>query len=126
MSEIFIPVSAGELIDKITILEIKEERIEDEGKKMRIIRELSSLREVASANLPASEKLAVFHKDLREINISIWESEDAVRFITPEIDKEAYLKATYNSHKMNEARFKTKRAIDELCNSSIQEQKNYA
>lgn len=126
MNELFIPVSAGELIDKITILEIKEERIFDAEKLSNIRHELESLRSVMRTSLPSSKELLKLHQELKRVNISIWESEDDVRTITPDTEKETYLRATYNSHKMNEERFKLKRAINELCKSFIQEQKNYA
>ena len=124
MENIVIPVSAGELIDKITILEIKEARISDTQKLTHIRNELDSLRSVAS-RLPSSSELENLHAQLRDVNTSIWDSEDTVRNITPEMDPKTYLSATYNSHKKNEERFKLKRAINELCASSIQEQKNY-
>jgi hypothetical protein len=125
MADILISVSAGELFDKLTILEIKEARISEPEKLEHIRKELESLRAVITQQIPSSSELEDLHTKLRDINASIWDSEDAVRHISPETDPETYLSATYNSHKKNEERFKVKRAINELCNSSIQEQKNY-
>lgn len=127
MPEILIPVAAGELIDKITILEIKEERVSDPDKLVHIKNELASLRKVATEHLAQNVELENLHQKLKSINTSIWESEDGARALKHDLqgNKDAYLAQTYNSHEMNEARFAVKKAINELCKSSIQEQKNY-
>jgi hypothetical protein len=74
MTTILIPVSPGELLDKISILEIKDARIEDEVKRSAVKNELALLR-TESAKLPQSEELSALYAELREANEDVWDSE---------------------------------------------------
>ena len=124
---IHVPISLGELIDKITILEIKNEFINDPLKLSHIQEELTLLQVLIPEHLKKSKELAQLHSDLKAINISIWKSEDGVRAANKTIpfDEKVYLEQTKNSHSMNEERFKAKQKINLLSGSYIQEQKSY-
>ena len=80
MSErILVEVGAGELIDKITILTIKSERITDEEKLANVRRELGALVTARNASLPDSPELCALESDLRAVNELLWEIEDDIR-----------------------------------------------
>lgn len=124
---IYIPVSLGELVDKITILEIKEEFITDPVKQLHIQNELTLLRSLVPKELEKDKRFTALHSSLKTINLSIWKSEDGVRAVSQRLtfDEKAYLEQTMNSHTMNEQRFKAKQEINSLGGSYIQEQKSY-
>ena len=81
--EIQVPISAGELVDKITILEIKAERIDDQAKLRNIRRELELLRKTQQQTLPTSPALAALQQALKDINAQLWNIEDEVRLREP-------------------------------------------
>lgn len=119
-----IEVSIGEVIDKITILEIKEERIKDEAKLSHVRKELSVLRDALKEyNINIPEDLV---NKLKSINESLWDAEDILREKEKkkeydiEFIKYAVLDATYNDN-----RFLAKNEINNFSNSNIKEQKSY-
>jgi len=79
MPQLRVPVSVGELIDKITILEIKSERIKDADKLVNIKRELKALRTVWTKNKPADVDLAASTAQLKDVNETLWDIEDRIR-----------------------------------------------
>lgn len=125
-SIIYAPVSLGELVDKITILEIKKENITDTVKLGHIIKELELLKELIPKDLRQQEGFIVLQSQIKNINLSIWKSEDVLHELKGKENCDAeYLPQTRNTHTMNEERFKTKKAINLLGGSYIQEQKSY-
>ncbi len=76
--ELLVPTAAGELVDKITILEIKSERIADAAKRANVARELKALEAIA-AKLPWTDELRALKARLKTVNEAIWEIEDKVR-----------------------------------------------
>lgn len=120
------PVSWGELLDKITILEIKAERIGSASARANVRRELGALNAVA-ASAPRRRGLAAMKRKLREINLMLWEVEDEIR--TKERDQVfdarfiALARAVYRT---NDRRGAVKRAINELLGSELVEEKHYA
>lgn len=119
---IFVPISPGELIDKITILEIKEERIHDEAKLMNIRKELAMLR-VELDKLPHSAELDTLHKELFDANALIWDAEEVLR---PHWDEDAlFLEYSRKAHAGNDERFRIKRKINEHLGSAINEEKSH-
>lgn len=118
------PISVGELIDKITILEIKLDIIEDASKRHNISHELDQLNEIAAGlNLP---NIVVLKKELKQINSELWVIEDSKRecerkqtfddeFIA--LARQVYLK--------NDTRASIKRKINVLCGSTIIEEKSH-
>lgn len=122
MNVIHIPVSPAELLDKITILEIKQERISDEEKLQNIEKELALLQDELE-KLPQSSRLEDLKTKLKMANEKIWDSEELVRKHWDN-DNEC-LKQARISHAGNDERFHTKRAINELVGSDILEEKSH-
>ncbi len=120
---ILVPISPGELIDKITILEIKLSEITDPVKLENIKKELALLMEVQNREIPRSEELAELHTTLRAVNKKIWDSENDVREFWNE--DALFLKASRGSHFNNDERARVKRAINELLGSGIMEEKSH-
>src|SRR5690554_3411173 len=79
MDHFLVPVSPGEVLDKITILEIKSERMDDEAKLANVRAELELLRNSWSASVREDEKIRELHAALREVNEALWDIEDAIR-----------------------------------------------
>ena len=128
MSKIYIEVSAGELFDKISILEIKKRRIKDKEKLIYVETELKSLNETLKKN--KLDKIDGFLKDciqdLTNINIALWEAEDLKRKF--EKDKnfgEEFIKISRTIHFKNDERSNVKRQINVHTNSIIREVKDY-
>lgn len=121
--QILIPCSPGELIDKITILEIKLSEITDVAKIENIKKELSLLTEVLDREVPRSDTLEVLHTELRTANKKIWDTENDVRQFWNE--DALFLKASRGSHFNNDERARVKRAINELLGSGIMEEKSH-
>lgn len=119
------PISLGELIDKITILEIKLERVEDPTKRHNIRVELDELN--AIYNPLKDRHLDNFHLELKEVNQSIWELEDIIRNCIKENDRgDLYYTAALNIPITNDKRAAIKKQINEQFNSDIIEEKLYA
>src|SRR5262245_45710841 len=76
---IWVPVSAGELLDKVTILEIKHERIGDPAKRANVARELELLRDVCQKAVPATARLDALIGELKQVNERLWDIEDEIR-----------------------------------------------
>lgn len=121
-SDIQIPVSPGELIDKITVLEIKRDRLTDESKRGHVLHELALLQKVLES-LPHPEGIDELHQRLRAANETIWESEDAIRQYWE--DEARFLEQSRISHATNDERFRIKREINELFGSTIIEVKSH-
>ena len=77
--KIYSEISAGELFDKISILEIKKNKIKDKNKRNIILKELSSLQETASKNIKKSKSIIKLYKKLKSINLKLWKIEDDIR-----------------------------------------------
>lgn len=116
------PISPGELIDKITVLEIKSTEITDESKLVNVRTELGLLTEVAKS-LPESGELKALWSDLGHINKLIWDSENDIREFWN--DDAKFLKGARDSHFNNDERARLKRRINELCGSTIIEEKSH-
>lgn len=120
-----VPVSWGELIDKITILEIKSERIEDAAKRANVDRELSLLRD-RLAVAPPSEDVRRLTGELKAVNLELWVIEDDIRDCERATDFGdrfvALARAVYHT---NDKRAALKRALNEALGSAIVEEKSY-
>lgn len=121
--QILTPVSPGELVDKITILEIKMEEISDVEKRVNIERELTLLLEVMKKELPLSEELTRLHTELRLINKKIWDTENDVREFWN--DDAKFIIATRGSHFENDKRARVKKEINQFLGSGIIEEKSH-
>ena len=115
------PISVGELIDKITILEIKEERIADESKRINVEKELEALRSIEVPNIPTD-----LVDELREVNRSLWDIEDAIREKErmSEFD-EKFVELARSVYFTNDRRSRIKRSINEISGSDLIEEKSY-
>lgn len=124
-----IEVSCGELCDKITILEIKSERIADPAKRANVARELDGLARVWASLDPgaAADAVAATRRALREVNEKLWVIEDDIRQLERErrfdADFIALARAVYQ---VNDERARLKRRVDELLGSRLVEEKSYA
>lgn len=125
-SKILIPVPAGELIDKITILEIKNARIEDEEQLVNVRHELALLNDVRASSLTLSGKLDELTDGLREVNNQLWIVEDDIR--AKELEgsfDETFIKLARSVYKLNDQRAAFKREISLLLGSDVIEEKSY-
>tara|TARA_A100001515_G_scaffold143357_1_gene144271 strand:+ start:690 stop:1079 length:390 start_codon:yes stop_codon:yes gene_type:complete len=119
-----VEVSVGELIDKITILEIKQERITDEKKLSHVNAELDILRAtVISENISVPQDLV---NELKAINIELWDAEDVIRACEKDGDfTEAFVDCARLDAILNDKRFLAKNKINESTQSLVKEQKSY-
>jgi hypothetical protein len=121
------PIAVGELIDKITILEIKSERLGDPAKLQNVRSELELLRERRDSALEASDILSALTEQLKAVNIRIWELEDAIRECERRKDfGDGFAKTARAIYHTNDERAALKRKINELTGSEIIEEKSYA
>ena len=126
MNTILIPVSIGELADKLTILEIKAERIEDAGKRAHVQVELEGLRALWAPLESAQEALAPLKRDLRAINERMWDVQDALRAkeAAQTFDDEFITLARAVAQRNGE-RIAVKNTINRLAGSRFIEEKQY-
>jgi Family of unknown function (DUF6165)/Glycosyltransferase family 9 (heptosyltransferase) len=121
-----IPASIGELIDKITILEIKENRIADSKKLDHIRHELSLLQALRREYELGSEQLAGLSAQLKSVNIQLWDAENAIREHEARSDfGESFVALARRIYATNDRRAALKSAINRLVNSVIVEEKSY-
>ena len=126
MNHILIPISPGELLDKITILEIKSERIESAEKKSNVDTELGMLTKVWRDNTSEDGKLATMRKELKTINESLWVIEDDIR--EEERNRqfgERFVELARSVYVTNDQRADVKKRINLHLNSDIVEEKSY-
>jgi predicted nuclease with TOPRIM domain len=119
-------ISAGELIDKITILEIKKIKISKKDKLHDIEKELSSLNETMRKFIPDQTNIKSLIDELKKINLKLWDIEDGKRNAEKEnnFDKK-FIDLARNVYKYNDDRAKIKLAINNILGSNIKEVKSY-
>jgi len=123
---ISVPVSWGELVDKITILEIKMDRILDEQKRANISRELKSLQAVFEKNCPEQERVGELKSDLRKVNEQLWVIEDDIRRCEKEKDfSQRFIDLARAVYINNDSRAALKREINTILDSELFEEKSY-
>jgi len=119
-------ISAGELIDKITILEIKKIKISNKEKLNDIEKELSSLNETMKKSIPDQNLIKDLISELKEINFKLWDIEDGKRAAEKENNfGEKFIALARNVYKFNDERAKIKLAINNTLGSNIKEVKSY-
>lgn len=122
-----VPISVGELVDKVTILAIKFENIADAGKRANVGREFDALAGVLKPLLATAPGLAALQAELRAINETLWRIEDDIRDCERQRDfGPRFIELARNVYQTNDRRAATKRKIDELMGSDIVEEKSYA
>ena len=125
--KLMVEVAPGELIDKITILEIKLKNIEDEAKLANVRREYDVLMETYRAHIEETEALRALIDELRDANAKLWDIEDDIRDLERAKDfGDAFIALARSVYRSNDRRAAMKREINELLNSTIIEEKSYA
>jgi len=126
MNKIIVEVSIGELLDKISILEIKQEKIKDPEKLKFINNEHSILKDQLGNNVNSDNKLNNLYKSLKEINAKLWVIEDDKRQCEKDKDfGEKFIKLSRDVHFLNDDRAKIKLEINNHTGSVIKEIKEY-
>lgn len=126
MSEISVPVSFGELLDKIAILQIKSERISEASKLENVRRELTALESTWMASAAASADIAVLRQRLREVNERLWDIEDDIRRKEQaQAFDEEFIRLARSVYFENDERAAIKREINRALGSTYVEEKSY-
>ncbi len=126
MNKIIVEVSIGELLDKISILEIKQEKIKDPNKLKFISDEHSVLKEQLNKNVKSDDKIEKLFQSLKEINAKLWVIEDNKRQCEKEKNfTEKFIKLSRDVHFLNDDRAKIKLEINNHTGSKIKEIKEY-
>ena len=126
MNKIIVEVSIGELLDKISILEIKQEKIKDPEKLKFISDEHAVLKDQLNKNVKSNDKTEKLFQSLKEINAKLWVIEDDKRLCEKEKDfTEKFIKLSRDVHFLNDDRAKIKLEINNLTGSKIKEIKEY-
>ena len=126
MDKILAEISAGELIDKITILEIKKEKISNKEKLVEVNKELISLNETLKKSISNESKISNFKNDLKNINLKLWDIEDGKRSAEKNNKfDEKFIELARSVYKFNDERAKIKLAINNALGSNIKEVKSY-
>ena len=126
MNKILVEVSVGELLDKISILEIKKEKITDSEKLKFINNELNILKTTANKNIKISGQIDSLFKSLKNINSKLWVIEDEKRMCEKNSDfGEQFIKLSRDIHFLNDDRAKIKLEINTHTGSRIKEIKQY-
>ena len=127
MNKILVEVSVGELLDKISILEIKKEKIKDSEKLKFINDEHGILKGQLDQNVKSDDKLNNLFQSLKEINAKLWVIEDDKRLCEKDKDfTEKFIKLSRDVHFLNDDRAKIKLEINNYTGSKIKEIKEYA
>ena len=126
MNKIYIETSVGELIDKITILEIKKKKISDKKNLIEIDKEYSVLKESLEKNVKVNDEIKTLWSELKETNLKLWGIEDEKRLAekNKNFDKK-FIELARNVYKFNDQRSRIKLKINNLTGSNIKEVKKY-
>ena len=120
-------ISAGEILDKISILEIKLEKIKDKADQEEINKEYKILKEVQNSSLEVTEKLKTLFKEIKEVNLNLWNIEDKLRICEKNKDfGQTFIELARGVYLNNDKRSKIKLEINNILDSNIREIKQYA
>tara|TARA_B100000780_G_C21097131_1_gene442527 strand:- start:896 stop:1291 length:396 start_codon:yes stop_codon:yes gene_type:complete len=126
LEKILAEISAGELIDKITILEIKKVKISDSEKLENVEKELSSLNITFKQFIPNNSKIKQLIDQLKSINLKLWDIENAKRLAEKNMDfNKEFIELARNVYKTNDKRSKIKLEINNILGSNIKEVKSH-
>ena len=123
---LLVPISVGELLDKISILEIKAEAIADPAKHANVMRELAALDAVRGREVAEVPELPALYSELKSVNLALWQIEDSIR--EHERDgqfDERFIELARGVYRNNDRRAVLKRRINQLTGSEIVEEKSY-
>ena len=126
LDKILAEISVGELFDKITILEIKKEKISNKEKLIDIEKELNSLNDTVKKFISDQSNISKHISNLKEINLKLWDIEDGKR-AAEKVKKfdDKFIELARNVYKLNDERAKIKLAINTTLGSNIKEVKSY-
>ena len=124
--KIILEASAGELLDKISILEIKLVKIKNQNSQQEINKEYKLLKEAQASNIEMSDKIKNLFKEIKDINLKLWNIEDKIRIHEKKknFDKE-FVELARSVYISNDERSNIKSKINTLLNSNIKEIKEY-
>ena len=126
MSKILTEISAVELLDKLTILEIKLNKIKNPALLQEIKKDYNIINEAKNKNINSSDEINVLYTDLKKINEQLWEIEDKIRLCEKNSDfKDEFIQLARDVYFTNDKRFKIKLEINKISGSNIQEIKQY-
>ncbi|PPR27935.1 MAG: hypothetical protein CFH32_01471 [Alphaproteobacteria bacterium MarineAlpha9_Bin2] len=126
-SNLIMPVSPAELIDKITILEIKRQFIKDSTKLKNVDLEYKLLLDVLINNVSGSEELDLLRSQLKEVNMKLWDIEDKIRDLEKnKVFDKKFIELARLVYFTNDKRSEIKKDINKLLNSEIVEEKSYS
>ena len=124
--KIYSEISAGELFDKISILEIKKNKIKEKSKRNIVLKELISLEETASENIKKSKLITKLYKKLKFVNLKLWKIEDDIRDCERKRNfGDKFIKLARAVYFTNDERSLVKNKINKLTKSNISEVKSY-
>ena len=126
MSKILAEISAGEFLDKLSILEIKLNKIKDPISLNEVKKEYEILNETKNNNINFSKEIEILYKDLKETNEKLWKIEDEIRLCEKNSDfKDKFIQLSRDVYFTNDKRSKTKSEINKILGSNIKEVKQY-
>ena len=126
MSKIQTEISAGEFLDKLSILEIKLNKIQDLVLLNEVKKEYEILNETKNKNINFSKEIEILYKDLKETNEKLWTIEDEIRLCEKNSDfKDKFIQLSRDVYFTNDKRSKTKSEINKILGSNIKEVKQY-
>jgi len=126
MSKILAEISAGEFLDKLSILEIKLNKIKDLVLLNEVKKEYEILNETKNNNINFSKEIEILYKDLKETNEKLWTIEDEIRLCEKNSDfKDKFIQLSRDVYFTNDKRSKTKSEINKILGSNIKEVKQY-
>lgn len=126
MSKILAEISAGEFFDKLSILEIKLNKIKDLVLLNEVKKEYEILNETKNKNINFSKEIEILYKDLKETNEKLWTIEDEIRLCEKNSDfKDKFIQLSRDVYFTNDKRSKTKSEINKILGSNIKEVKQY-
>ncbi len=123
---LLVPISVGELLDKISILEIKAAAISDPAKHANLMRELAALDAVRRREIAAVAELPALYAELKSVNLALWQIEDEIR--EHERDgqfDDRFIELARSVYRNNDRRALVKRRINQLTGSELVEEKSY-
>ena len=126
LDKILAEISIGELIDKITILEIKKIKISDKNKLFEVEKELSSLITTMRKSIPDEAVISNYKKELKNINLKLWDIENGKRLAEKNKDfGEKFIELSRQVYKSNDERARIKSELNLILNSNIREVKSH-
>jgi hypothetical protein len=125
-STIQIPISPGELLDKISILDIKQAAITDNEKRHNVMIELDALNDARRQHIPDTKKIQLFYQQLKTVNQTLWDIEDAIRDCERDKDfSDQFIELARSVYITNDQRAQLKKEINQHLGSIIVEEKSY-